>query len=561
MAVQLEQSPFLRLISDERVEKTLGLMGLAADARLTPAVGREICERTGSAAVLDGSIASLGSEYVLGLRAVRCGTGEVLDAEQAQAARKEDVLKALGEMATRFRGRVGESLETVKEHNMPLEEATTGSLEALKAYSAGRRLMASSGDLEALPMFKRAVEMDPKFAMAYSWLGRIYGDIEEPGLSAGNTTKAYELRGRTSDAEKFFIESSYELQVTGNLEKALEVCRAWEEAYPREAMPHTYAAGIPYTVAGQYEKANEEMRRANELDPDFAFPYFGLASSFQRMGRLDESDAALDRAAKRGVTMPEFLGIRYNNAFLRGDRAGMERQVAAAQGKPDESARMAEKEAMALAYSGRAREAGKMLRSSVEQIRQAGQPEVAALYEVPEALWEGFYGEGAAAKESARVLLEHSKELYVEYGAAFALGLAGDSARSAALAEDIERRFGEDTAVRLSYLPALRGQGAVENGDSAKALEVLEVARPTEFGSPRSAIHGNFGALYPVYVRVRLTWRWVEGRRLRWSLRRSWTTGACCCSIQWGRWRDCSWGGRMRWLGIGRRPARRTRIF
>ena len=215
LAVQLEQSPFLSLISEERIQQTLRLMGQPADARLTPEIAREICERTASAAVLDGSIASLGSQYVLGLRAKDCRTGDVLDEEQVQAARKEDVLNALSQIASKFRTRVGESLATVEKHDTPLAEATTPSLEALKAYSAGWKVSSSTGDAAALPFFKRAIEIDPKFAMAYACLGRMYGGIGESALSAENTSKAYQLRDRASDAEKFFITATYDLQVTG----------------------------------------------------------------------------------------------------------------------------------------------------------------------------------------------------------------------------------------------------------------------------------------------------------------------------------------------------------
>src|SRR5208337_3563293 len=219
LAVQLEQSPFLSLISEERIQQVLRLMGKPADARLTPEIAREICERTASAAVLDGSIASLGSQYVLTLRAKDCRTGDVLDEEQVQAARKEDVLNALSQIASRFRTRVGESLSTVKSHDTPLAEATTPSLEALKAYSAGWRVSYSSGAAVAVPFFSRAIEIDPNFASAYAALGRMYGDIGESILSAKNTSKAYQLRDRASDQEKFFISVTYDLQVTGNLEK------------------------------------------------------------------------------------------------------------------------------------------------------------------------------------------------------------------------------------------------------------------------------------------------------------------------------------------------------
>src|SRR5271157_3186951 len=232
LAVELEQSPFLSLVSEEHIQKALRLMGRPADARLTPELAQEICERSASAAVLEGSVASLGSQYVLGLRAKNCRTGDVLDEEQVQAARKEDVLNALSQIAIKFRTRIGESLTTVEKHDTPLEEATTPSLEALKAYSAAWKLLSSTGSAAALPLFKRATEIDPKFAMAHNMLGRMYGDIGESALSAESTSKAYQLRDRASDREKFFITASYDLQVTENLEKAQQTCEAWAQAYP-----------------------------------------------------------------------------------------------------------------------------------------------------------------------------------------------------------------------------------------------------------------------------------------------------------------------------------------
>jgi tetratricopeptide (TPR) repeat protein len=226
-------------------------MGQPADARLTPDVAREVCERTASAAVLDGSITSLGTQYVLGLRAKACDSGEILAEEQVQAARKEDVLNALGQIASKFRTRVGESLTTVEKHNTPLVEATMPSLEALRAYSEGWRVVLSTGSANAIPFFKHAIELDPKFATGYAALGRMYGDIGEAALSAESTSKAYQLRDRAGDQEKFFIEASYDLQVTGNLEKAQQTCELWAQTYPRGLNPHGFLGGGIYPVFGK----------------------------------------------------------------------------------------------------------------------------------------------------------------------------------------------------------------------------------------------------------------------------------------------------------------------
>ena len=336
MAVQLEQSPFLSLLSEGRIQQTLRLMGQAPDARLTPAVAREICVRTASTAVLEGSITTLGSQYVLGLRAVDCQRGDALAEEQVQAAKKEDVLSALGRVASKFRTRVGESLVTVEKHNTPLAEATTPSLDALKAYSVGMKVLFSTGPADAIPFFKRAAEIDPKFAMAHAMLARVYGDLGESALSAESTSKAYQLRDRASDEERFFIDVTYHLQVTGNLEKAQQACEEWIQTYPRGARCRAMLAGEIYPSAGKYEEAVDEARRAIEVQPDLPFAYESLAYSYEYLGRIDEAEATLQtgehnlqtpdsKASARTAEFPDFLLQHYDLAFLKGN--GAERNV------------------------------------------------------------------------------------------------------------------------------------------------------------------------------------------------------------------------------------------
>ncbi|HLW80236.1 MAG TPA: serine/threonine-protein kinase, partial [Terriglobia bacterium] len=501
LGVQLEQSPFLSLVSEERIQQTLRLMGRPADARLTPELGREICERNASAAVLEGSIASLGSQYVLGLRAKNCRTGDVLAEEQVQAARKEDVLNALSQIATKFRTRVGESLTTVQQHSTPLAAATTPSLEALKAYSTGLKVLFSAGSAAALPLFKRAVEIDPKFAMAHAYVGRLYGDIGEADLSAASTSQAYALRDRTSDAEKFFITASYDMQVTGNLEKARETCELWAQTYPRDVMPHGFLAGIVYPVLGQYEKAVEDGKKAIELDPDFAIGYNILALSEEQLDRLGEAGNTLQQAAARQLEIPDFLVQRYDIAFLQGDLAGMQREAARAQGKSGAEDWISDHEALVLAYSGHLQQATRMAERAADLAQQAAQPERAALFEAGAGLWEAFFGNAPEARRRATAALALSKARDMEYGAAFAMALAEDSSRSQVLANDLEKRFPEDTAVRFIYLPALRAHLALNQGEPAKALERLQIAFPYEAGAPPSSSFGFYGTFYPVYVR------------------------------------------------------------
>jgi eukaryotic-like serine/threonine-protein kinase len=500
-AVQLEQSPFLNLISEERIQQLLGLMGKPVQTRLTPEIAHEICERTASAAVLDGSIARLGTQYVVGLRAKDCRSGKVLAEEQIQAARKEDVLNALSQIASKFRTHLGESLATVEKHNTPLAEATTPSLEALKAYSTGLKVMAAKGEAPAVPFFRRATEIDPQFATAYAWLGLMYGAMSESALSAENTTKAYELRDRASDVERFFITASYDGRVTGNFEKAQQTCESWAQMYPREMWPHSYLAGFIYPASGNYAKAIEEARRIIDLGPGAAIGYLMLAANYVDEDQLDQAQVAVRHASERNLNHPDFAALRYDIAFLRKDAAAMNREVAASRETSDGTDWLSVHQAFVLAYSGHLREARMMSRRAVDLADQAANKERAALFRSSEAVWEAFYGDVSAAKRDAMAALEVSNDREVQYGAALALAVAGDSSRSEALANDLENRFPEDTSVRFSYLPTLRGVLALNRGEPSKSVELLQVAVPYELGTHRSTIHGFFGALYPVYVR------------------------------------------------------------
>jgi serine/threonine protein kinase len=501
MAVQLEQSPFLSLISEERILRTLSLMGQSSDARLTPELAHEVCERTASAAVLDGSIASLGSQYVLGLRAKDCRTGDILDEEQVEVARKEDVLNALTEIASKFRMRVGESLATVEKHDTPLAEATTPSLEALKAYSMGWKVTASQGGDAAVPFFKHAVEIDPQFAIAYASLGLMYGAMGETELGTENIKRAYQLRDRVSDNEKFFITAYYDGRATGNQKKAQQTCEAWAQAYPREWKPHSFLAGFIYPVLDEPEKAAEEAQKTIELAPDFGVGYALFGFNSLSLDRLGAAEDAVRRASERKIEIPLLALLRYDVAFLKGDGGGMQREVAAAHGKSGAEELISDHQAFALAYAGHLQEATKMLRRSSDLAQQATHREKAAVFETRAALWEAFYGNAPAAKPAAMAALALAGNREVQYGAAVALAMAGDSSQAQTLANDLERSFPEDTSVKFNYLPTVLAFLALNHGDPAKAIALLQVAVPYELGQPRSTQTGFFGALYPIYAR------------------------------------------------------------
>jgi serine/threonine protein kinase/Tfp pilus assembly protein PilF len=501
LAVQLEQSPFLSLVPEDRVQQTLHMMSQSADVRLTPQLAREVCQRTASAAVLEGSIATIGSQYVLGLRAKNCRTGKVLDDEQVQAAKKEDVLSALSQMASKFRARVGESLATVQEHDVRLEEATTSSLEALQAYSVGWKTNASSGDEAGLPFFKRALEIDPKFAMGYASLALFYGATGESDLATQYIRKAYELRDRASDSERFFITAYFDGRGTGNQEKAQQTCEQWAQVYPREWKPHTFLAGFIYPVLGRYEKAAEEGRKAIELAPDTLTGYFILGDDLVYLDRPSEAEDVLRRVSERKMEGPFLSRQRFDVAFLKGDSAGMQREVVAAEGKPGTEDWLSDRQAFALAYTGHLQESRKWSENAIRLAQQAGHRERAALYETKAALWEAFFGNAPMAEKTAVAALTIAKNREDRFGAALAIAMSGDAFQAQSLANDLERDFPEDTSVRFDYLPAVRASLALGHRDPAKAIEVLQVAVPYDISSPRSATFALFGALYPVYLR------------------------------------------------------------
>ena len=359
LSVDLQQSPFLSLISDQQVQQTLARMGQPKETRLTSEVAQQICERTASVVVLEGSIASLGSQFVLGLRARNCNTGSILDQEQIQAATREDVLNSLSEIVRKLRTRLGESLATVEKHSTPLADATTSSLEALKAYSTGQKLNLTSGGAAAIPLFRRAVDIDPNFALAHAHLGLKYSEVGASVLSAESATRAWQLRDRVSDRERFFIDFIYDRDVTGNLEKAYQTLELWLQTYPRRGeapCPHGLLGGLSTHGTGRFERAIDAARKEIAAAPDGigeARTYDSLAQSYFLTDRFPEAESTLQRASERKLETPNLLVMRYNIALLNGDQEQMDRAVGLAKGKQGAEHGMAHAEALALARSGR----------------------------------------------------------------------------------------------------------------------------------------------------------------------------------------------------------------
>ncbi len=501
LSVELQQSPFLSLISDRQVQQTLALMGQPKDARLTPEIAQQVCERTGSAAILEGSIASLGSQYVLGLRARNCNTGRILDQEQAQAAQREDVLNSLSQISYKFRTRVGESLATVQQHSTPLEEATTPSLEALKAYSTGWKLVLSSGYPAVIPLFQRAVQIDNQFAMAYAQLGFAYGS--DSVLSAENATRAWQLRDHASDRERFFIDFIYHRQVTGNLEKAFQTLELWSQTYPRgaEPDPQDLMGGISSGGTGRFERGIEQAQKSIAANPDFLFGYANLARNCFHADRFGEAGNALQGASRRKLEMPEFLVYRHAIAFLNADGQQMNQVLALAKGKRGAEHWVMNSQALALAHAGQLREARRISNRAVDLALQEGGRGAAATYQAVAAVWEALYGNAAEAKKNATAALALSNGRDVEYAAGLALAFAGDPARSEALAGDLDKRFPEDTFARFTYVPVLRALSTLHQDLPAETLERLQITSRYELAANGLDFSFHMGGLHSAYVR------------------------------------------------------------
>ena len=439
LSVELAQSPFLNVLPDQRMQETLRLMSRGTNERVTQSVAREVCQRTQGRALLIGSIASLGSHYVIGLNAQNCVTGESLAQEEVEASRKEDVLKALDQATTKLREKLGEALPSVQKFDVPIEQATTLSLDALKAYSMGMKLKAEKGDVEAIPMFKRAIELDPSFAIAYGALGRSYANLGEADLAATNIQKAFELRERVSAREKLRISSYYYSIVKEDLEKAQETNELWAQEYPQDELAHR-GLGATYAALGQNEKSVAECREELRLNPNDNVGYGNLVASYIALNRPDEAKAEYQQALARHLEHP-FLHInRYTIAFLENDTAEMERQAAWGEGKPGVEGSFLSLAAGTEAYYGHLNKGRELTRRAVESAQRNDEKESAANYEIGTASAEADYGNSERARQGVAAALSLSSSRDVQPLAALVLAVAGDAPRAQAMAEDVAKR-------------------------------------------------------------------------------------------------------------------------
>ncbi len=479
LAVKLEESPFLNVFPESRVRETLRFMGRSPDDRLTASLGRELCQRQGIKAMITGSIASLGNDYVIALEAVNCSTGDYIAREQVEAARKEEVLTALGKAAARLRGKLGESLSMVQRFDAPIEQATTSSLEALKAFTLGSQRRDRGDEVGALPFFKRAIELDPNFALAYARIGALYNNINEQQLATENIKKAFELRDRVSEREKLYITSHY-LNVTHQADKTIETLELWRHTYPRDSLPRNNLAA-QYVQTGQFEKAAEEAREAIRLNPNSSFAYSNLGQTYLALNRFDEAKSILEQAIARKLDNITVRDGLYKLAFIQDDDAAMQRQIDWTKGRPEEAAALSW-QAETARFLGQRTKAREFAHRGIGGALRYNLKGIAANWMADYAMNEAYYGECPSARDRMASALALAPSLNVRVNSAFVYAFCGDAARAQAIVSDAAKQAPDDTLLNALALPALRAIIELRRGDGAQAVELLQPALPYERG-------------------------------------------------------------------------------
>jgi len=494
LAVQLGQSPFLNVLSDRKVSETLQMMGRATSERITGDVGREVCLRTGSKALLGGTISSLGSHYLIDLYAVTCNTGDTLAKEQGEATSKEDTLRSLSRASSSLRTKLGESLPSVQRFDVPIE-ASTSSLEALKAYSMGITVGHERGDTPSIPFLKRAIEIDPSFPMAYAALAVLYGNLNQPTLALENATKAYGLRDRASEREKLRI-AAYYFRARGEIEKEAQTYELWTATYPRDVSPYVNLAS-EYGNLGQFDKALAEEKEALRLAPDLVVVYANMAGTYINLNRLDEAKATFDQSLAHKLDSGLLRTNMYYYAFLRGDTALMEQQVGWAAGKPGVEDTLLSAQSDTEAYYGRLTKARDSSRRAVDSAVRSDSQETAALWKVNAALREAELGNAAYARQGVSEALKLSQGPDVKVAAALSFARIGNISQAKALAEELEKTFPTNTMLKLYWIPTINATIELNRRNSPQALLDLEPSAPYELGGAGAFI--NY--LYPAYAR------------------------------------------------------------
>jgi tetratricopeptide (TPR) repeat protein/predicted Ser/Thr protein kinase len=496
LAIQLGQSPYLSLVTDEQIQQTLLTMNQPADAKVTPEIARDLCQRVGSKAYIEGSIASLGGDYAIFLRAKSCVTTATLTEQQVQANGRERVLEALGRAAAKMREKLGESLGSVQKLDTPLEQATTRSLEALRSYSFGMRARAQSGDTQAVPFFKRAIELDPGFASAYLYLGISDYNLGEVAEGNANIRKAFELRNRASDREQLLISENYYSIATGQVEKGVEIAQIWSQTYPRDAAA-AGALGVDYMWLGEYEKALSNLKQQVKLDPNTVNAHVNLEFTYLALNRFDDAKSALDRARARWPQHGYF--VAYILAFFRGDNDTMKKELRESASFATELENVQLAQADTETYHGGLRASRKYAENAIRSALQNDRKESAALWRLQQALREAELGAGQKAVGDALSALGLSPTPNVHAVAALVLARAGETSRAEAIAKAIENEYPADSIVRTYWTASAEAAIALNRGLPTQALSILEAAAPVELES--YTFYFNAATMHPVYLR------------------------------------------------------------
>jgi len=499
LAVEVEQSPFINTLSDQKVRDTLRLMEKSPDERLTPVLAMEVCKRAHSKALLQGSISALGSQYVLALNAINCANGDPLARKQNPASNKDAVLQVLGKTAEAVREKLGESLASVRKYDMPLEQATTSSLDALSAYTLARKTQSEKGDAASIAFYKRAIDLDGKFALAYSGLATAYNNLGQVYNAAENARKAFDLREHVSEREKLRIEAFYHSYVTGDTSQAIQAYELWATSYPRDYLPRA-SLGSLYALLGQFEKSADETRKAQVLEPAAVIIYSNLGLDDLALGRLDQAQEVLYQAAEQKVDGTVLRLTKYQLAFLRQDAAGMAAQMAWVAHKPGEGLFLSS-QSDTEAFYGRLRKAREISRRAAEASAASDMPEAAAIWEASAALRESDFGHRDLARRGAETALTHATGKQLWALAALTFARAGDAPRAQALAQKLQQDYPADTLLRSYWLPVIRASIELNRGASSKALELLQDAAPYDLADPFPVSSSPLGNMYSVYLR------------------------------------------------------------
>jgi len=499
LAVDLGQSPFLNILSEDKVTETLRLMGRTPEEHLTKDTTKEICERAGGKVYVAGSIASLGNEYVVSLDAFNCNTGDAVAREQEQTSGKEKLLATLSDTASKLRGKLGESLASIQKFDAPLDQATTSSLEALKLFSLGVKARREKGVLEGATEFRRAIELDPNFAMAHANLAIAEYDLNQISLSKSEITKAFELRDRVTQREKLHIETFYYDIGMGELEKAVESYKDWIQTYPRDAQAHL-DLGVEYTETGQYEQAVPEFREALLLEPNNIIISGDLAATYISLNRLDEAQTVFSEAEAKKTVDAFMRQSIYGLAFLRDDTATMRKEAEWSTGKAGVEDVMLAMEADTEAYAGHSKKARELSKRAAASASAGDSKEVGALWQVFGALREAVFGSEKDAHEDAAAALAmspDSRDVQVLAGVVFAR--TGDASRAHALVESLNKSYPVNTIVQSAWIPTINAQIELGHGNGSKAVELLQPAVPYELGEIIGSL--NNSCMYQVYLR------------------------------------------------------------